>query len=294
MPTKPLLLKVTEQTATSLDIRLEHRPYFDNPWHYHPELELTLVTQSTGIRFVGDSIEPFGPGDLVLLGANLPHYWRNDDLYYQENSHRSAEAIILRFRAAVWGNDFLAVPETQALTALFGRATQGILFGQPVADTIRPLLNQLHQTEGMTRMLCWLRVFTELTQTPDYRLLSQKAFGGNNPADDADRINRVLGYVQQHLSEPIRLDDVAAVANMNPAAFCRYFKQQTNKTFIETLNDLRIHYACRLLIDSADDVSRVCFGSGFRNVAHFNQVFKAKTGTSPVAFRKIRQRVQGS
>ena len=92
------LLKVLENNTASFDIRYEKVPYFDNPWHYHPELELTLITKSQGTRFVGDNIERFKEGDLVLLGSNLPHYWRNDSLHYTPNSTEMAEAMILRFR----------------------------------------------------------------------------------------------------------------------------------------------------------------------------------------------------
>lgn len=283
---KPLLLKVAGSPADSIDIRQERRPYFDNPWHYHPELELTLVTESRGIRFVGDAIEPFAEGDLVLLGANLPHYWRNDERYYALDSTQSAEAIILRFRANAWGNDFLATPEMQPLNALFQRANRGLQFGLAVAEEIRALLFRLLDAEGMDRLVLWLRVFAVLVQTDDYRVLSQQAFGGDNPREDSGRIGKVLAYVQQHLSETIRLDQVATVANMNPAAFCRYFKQRTNKTFVDVLNELRINYACRLLLDSDKDVGQVCFESGFRNVSHFNQVFKAHKGISPLSFRK--------
>lgn len=283
---KPLLLKVAERPADSIDIRYERQPHFDNPWHYHPELELTLITKSRGIRFVGDAIEPFEEGDLVLLGASLPHYWRNDARYYAPDSTESAEAIILRFRATAWGNEFLTAPEMQPLNELFHRANRGLHFGLAVAEEIRPLLRRLLAAEGLERMVRWLQVFAVLVLTNDYRILSQKAFGGTNPTEDSSRIGKVLAYIQQHLQEAIRLDQVATVAHMNPAAFCRYFKQQTNKTFVEVLNEFRINYACRLLLDSDKDVGQVCFDCGFRNVSHFNQVFKAHKGISPLSFRK--------
>jgi AraC-like DNA-binding protein len=285
---KPLLLKVGESAADSLDVRHEQRPYFDNPWHYHPELELTLVTRSTGLRFVGDCIEPFGPGDLVLLGPNLPHYWRNDAAYFGPTPPDRAEALILRFRSDAWGRDLLHRPELRPLRELFRRAERGLHFPASVAATVEPRLRDLLRSEGVGRLVVWLNLFADLAAVPGGRMLSDKAFGGGNPAQDSARISRVLDYVQQHLTEPIRLEEVAAVANLNPAAFCRYFKQQTNQTFVELLNDLRINYACRLLIDSDRDVGQVCFESGFRNVPHFNQVFKARKGVSPSAFRRER------
>lgn len=128
---KPLLLKVAESPADSIDIRHEQRPYFDNPWHYHPELELTLVIKSRGIRFVGDAIEPFAEGDLVLVGSNLPHYWRNDERYYASDSAQSAEAIILRFRANAWGNDFLATRRCGRLPPCSNGRTGGFISDWP-------------------------------------------------------------------------------------------------------------------------------------------------------------------
>lgn len=283
---KPLRLHIQESPAASFHIRQEQVPFFDNPWHYHPELELTLVTKSTGIRFVGDSIESFGPGDLVLLGANLPHYWRNDDVYYQATTQPQAEALILRFRLNTWGATLLESPEMVAIRRLFQRAATGICFSAEMAVVIQPLLEQLLRSHGIDRLVGWLQVFSTLANSDQYRLLSQKTFGGQHPTEDSDRMSQVLAYVHENLTKPITLAGVAAIASMNSAAFCRYFRQQTNKTFVAMLTELRINYACRLLLDTGKDVGEVCFDSGFRNVPYFNQVFKAHTGVSPTVFRK--------
>ncbi|GAB4000272.1 AraC family transcriptional regulator [Spirosoma daeguense] len=285
---KPLLLKVTENAQFSFHIRHERAPFFDNPWHYHPEVELTLVLQSTGLRFVGDSIERFDAGDLVLLGPNLPHYWHNDARYYNSVSMESAEAIILRFRSDLWGRDFLKAPELAALNSLFNQATFGIHFSPDVAYEVQRMLTSLLVATGLERMSLWLRIFGLLASTPNRRRLSQKAFNGTKPAEDSERINHVLAYIQEHMKQDIRLADIAATANMNPAAFCRYFRQQTNKTFVELLTELRINYACRLLIETQRDVAEICFESGFRNVPHFNYLFKIHKGTSPTLFRQLR------
>ncbi|WP_128548239.1 helix-turn-helix domain-containing protein [Larkinella soli] len=284
----PLLLRVQESPSSSFHIRREQVPYFDNPWHYHPELELTLITESTGIRFVGDSIEPFGPGDLVLLGPNLPHFWRNDDAYYHPESERRAEALILRFRMTVWGSGFLDNPEMQPLRQLFQAADHGLHFPKEVADRIRPRMEDLPAESGIGRAVAWLRLFQALIETGSYRTLSRRTFFGQQPARDSDRMNRILAYIHKHLTDPISLDAVAAEASMNPAAFCRYFRRQTNKTFVDVLSELRINFACRLLTDTQKDVGQVCFESGFRNISHFNQVFRTCMGLTPTEFRRRR------
>lgn len=282
---KPLLLKINETTTSSFDIRYEKVRYFDNPWHYHPELELTLVTKSNGIRFIGDSIEPYADGDLVLLGANLPHYWRSNALFYSQNPPSYAEAIIMRFRMGLWGTSLLHAPEMQNIHQLLHRSGLGIHFSKKTAGQVFPLLTNLLKITGVERLVGWLQVFTVLADAQDFRFLSQKSFNGFNPNEDSNRIGKVLAYLQAHLSKPINLTDVAALANMNKAAFCRYFKQQTNKTCIEVLNEIRIQSACRLLIDSDKDINQIAYECGFQDISYFSQIFKAKKGISASRFR---------
>jgi AraC-like DNA-binding protein len=285
---KPLLLKVGANAASSFDIRYEKVAYFENPWHYHPEFELTLVIKSTGIRFIGDSIEPFEEGDLVLMGSNLPHYWRNSDSYYSAGSRLEAEAIIMRFRLDVWGGQLLNAPEMESIQNLLKRVGQGIHFPLKTTSKILPVLLQTLETSGTERLICWLRIFEILAQEKTFRTLSQKSFSGLNPGEDSSRVDRVLAYIQAHLSERISLNDMATIANMNKTAFCRYFKQQTNKTFIDVLNEIRVQSACRLLLDSGKDISGIAYECGFQDVPYFNQVFKERKGMSPSVFRAFR------
>ena len=285
---KPKLLKVLENNAASFDIRHEKVPYFDNPWHYHPEIELTLITKSRGTRFVGDNVERFKEGDLVLLGSNLPHYWRNDALYYESNSTEFAEAIILRFRLDFLGKPLLMIPEMREVKQLFEQATHGISFGQLTSERIKPFLHQLHLAKGIEQVIDFLEICKILVQAKDGRVLSTKIFGESNPINDSDRMNDVLNYIHLHLEEHISLETVANVANMNATAFCRYIKIKTNKTFIELLNDIRIAYACRLLLDSPRNISEICYHCGFNNLTHFNYIFKKITGQNPTNYRKAK------
>ena len=285
--TKPQLLKIQENTSASLDIRHEKVTYFNNPWHYHPEIELTLVMKSTGMRFVGDSVERFEAGDLVLLGANLPHYWRNDEAFYQVNKYsQMAEAIILRFRVDVLGKQLMNLPEMQPIKQLLQRASQGLWFGEKTSTQIKPLMLKLYESKGIEQLIFFLEMFKNLSQTNDFRVLSTKVFGGSKQQNDSDRINEVLNYIHAHLHNTIKLETVASLANMNTAAFCRYVKAQTNKTFVELLNDIRIANACRILIDSKKDIAEICYECGFVNVSHFNYTFKKITGQNPTEYRR--------
>jgi AraC-like DNA-binding protein len=283
---KPKLLKIQETPTSSLNIRYEKIAYFNNPWHYHPEIELTLIVKSTGLRFVGDSVERFEASDLVLLGSFLPHYWRNDEAFYQTDSSQTAEAIILRFKIDVLGKELLNLPEMKPIEELLRRASQGICFSKKMSALIQPLLIKLHESKGIDQLILFLEIFKNLSQTDDFRLLSTKIFSGSNQQNDSSRINQVLNYVQLHLHENIKLETVAYLTNMNTSAFCRYIKAQTNKTFVELLNDIRIASACRMLIDSKKDIAEICYECGFANVTHFNYTFKKVTGQNPTEYRR--------
>ncbi|NQW77420.1 MAG: AraC family transcriptional regulator [Cytophagales bacterium] len=261
-------------------------PYFDNPWHYHPEIELTLITKSKGTRFVGDHVERFKEGDLVLLGSNLPHYWRNDALYYRPNSTEMAEAMILRFSLDFLGKPLLLIPEMHGVKQLIEEASHGISYGQITSDRVKPFLQKMHLAKGIDPLINFLQIFKILSQAKDGRALSKKFFGESNPINDSDRMNQVLNYIHFHLQENITLEMVANLSNMNATAFCRYIKAKTNKTFIELLNDIRIAYACRLLLDGPRNISEICYNCGFNNLTHFNYIFKKITGTNPSNYRK--------
>ena len=281
---QPKLLIVEENDTASFDIRYEKAAYFKNPWHYHAELELTLITKSTGLRFVGDNVQRFEAGDLVLLGSNLPHYWRNDLSFYQAESSAFAEAIILRFKRDILGKQIMNMLELHPFEQLFDNALRGILFGAKIASSLQNLLMKLYSSKGVDRLIIFLEIFKQLSQTTDFRFLSSKIFASSKQQKESDRISEVLKYIHLHLKEPIKLDNVADVANMNKTAFCRYLKSKTNKTFVEILNDIRVANACKMVLESKKDMAEISYECGFGNIPHFNYTFKKITGLNPTQY----------
>src|SRR5690606_27797577 len=108
---KPILRKVDSNAEHSFSVKENIFPFLYNYWHYHPEVELTYIRKSSGTRLAGDSIERFTDGDLIILGANLPHMWRNDDIYFEQNSNQNIESIAIHFKEDFWGKGFLEIPE---------------------------------------------------------------------------------------------------------------------------------------------------------------------------------------
>lgn len=259
-------------------------PAFDAPYHVHPEIELTLIQSSRGTRFVGTHIAEFGPGDLVLVGSNLPHCWRNDD-----TNRDPARSIVLQFRPDFLGESLWQAPELASVRRLLDRSRAGLRFLGGTAERAADQLQHLAQAEPLERLTGLFTTLHALAISPEVRPLDPAA--ATLSSADCERINRVYEYVAEHFQGSIRLDEAARLVCMTPQAFCRYFKKTTRKTFIELVNEYRVRYASqRLLGDRDRSVSEVCFESGFGNVSHFNKQFRLLTGHSPLQYRREFQR----
>ncbi|WP_273211765.1 AraC family transcriptional regulator [Runella zeae] len=283
---KPQLLKVPIGLAQSFSIRQDEVPYFYNRWHYHPELELVYIVKGSGTQFIGNSIRHFNSGDVLLVGSNLPHYWRCDDEYFQGNSELLAKAIVVHFRANFWGDTFLALPENQAIVELLQRAQQGIRFSGSSKEDVIALLQMLTDDTVKNRLIPLLQALDMLARCTDYEVLSSNYQPPQFDDEDTDRINRIYAYSLANFQQKITIERAAEVANISPNSFCRYFKSRTRKTYSQFLLELRVEQACKLLREQKLSIAQVCFESGFHTFSNFNKYFKYIMGCSPIQYQR--------
>ena len=283
---EPLFQRIHVAENQSYNVLKVDRPYFVVPWHFHPEIELMLVVEGEGTRFVGDSIDRFGPGDLVMVGANLSHVWKNGAAHYEEPSGIRAKARVILFRDDCFGAPFFKTPEMQPVQALFQRAQRGIHFYGKTQQVVAEKVFKAYSQQGTKRLLTFLAILHDLANSADYSLLSTLSYTQSMDASDMARLNTVLNFLMSGFRTPLRLEDVAAQASMSPTAFCRYFKSRTNKTVISFINELRVGYAHKLLIETPGKISDICFDCGFNNLSNFYEQFQTITGRSPAQYRK--------
>src|SRR5262249_11515593 len=74
-------------------------------------------------------------------------------------------------------------------------------------------------------------------------------------------------------------------AGMTPAAFSRWFKRATGRTFVAHLREIRVAAACRLLIESERGITEIAHAAGFANLSYFNRCFRRLRGVTPRAYR---------
>ena len=276
--------KVEPLPGRSFAFRAFDLPAFDSPWHFHPEFELTLVTSGTGRRFVGDHIAEYGPGDLVLLAPELPHFWHTETT--GKDASRSC-SLVVQFLPGFLGSEFLELPELDAAKGLLANASRGLRFTGRTQERASAILMQMATRSPQGQLLGLLEALDVLSRSADVEILATEGFAPALDTRTEERINRCQDYIFAHLNEPFRLDDVAAHMSMSPSAFSRYFKRAMGKTFSHFVNELRVGKACRALLETDRPVAEIAYRSGFNNLSNFNRRFKELRGVSPRRFRDV-------
>lgn len=261
-------------------------PWFDPNWHFHSEYQLFIVLQGTGTRFIGDHVSPFRAGDLVLTGPNLPHLWRSDPEFFDPDSTLSTDGVVVYFPQDFFGSSFLQKTEMVQVRQLLTRSARGVAFSGTETETVGSMMMALPEKEDLDGILELLRILQALARSVEYSLLANPDYSNSLKESDTERMNTVHAYVMKNFREKLTLEEVAAIANMTPSSFSRYFKLHANKTFSDFLCGIRIGYSCKLLVEKRMSIAQACYESGFNTLSNFNRQFKAYTHCTPMEYKR--------
>jgi AraC-like DNA-binding protein len=260
-------------------------PEFPFQWHFHPEYELTLILDSRGQRLVGDGIAEYGPGDLVLLGPNLPHSWRSGPVKSSANErHR---AVVVQFREDFLGEHFFQLNEMENVSTLFLRAANGLAFGHTrCGQNVASQLENLPKLPSDQRLLRLLSALMDLAGSGNAKVLSSHRLRPIGHPEDQKRIDAICQFLNDHFAEEVDFAQLSKRFHMAQAVLCRFFKRATGRTLTTYLNELRVGAATQLLLQTDSSILDICFRVGFGNYSNFNRQFKRIKGTGP---RMLRQ-----
>ncbi len=253
-------------------------PAFIFKWHYHPEYELTLITKGHGKRLVGDSYENFTAGDLVLIGPGMPHTWVSN-----KERGKTSSAVVIQF-SEKFIQSFLQHQEFGSIAPMLTGSSHGFFFSCKASKKIAEEIDRLPNLPGAEKIMSLIMVLQRLSQLRPAKL-SSPHFTTVKGMENEIRVNKICQYIQKYFREQISLSKMAAMLHLSDAAFCKFFKRATGKTFSDYLNDIRIGNACSLLTDSDKPISTIAYESGFESLTYFNRVFSKKKQTTPRNYR---------
>jgi len=281
--------EITPVTGSDIFVILDSiNKGFEYPIHNHAEFELTLVMGSAGTRLVGDSVLHYAEEDLVLIGPYLFHKWDDEDK--KGTKEKPCRVITIQFDMNLFDKHFLSKKPFALIQTLLTSASRGIRFFGKTLHEAKSRMKRLTEISGLESVTEFLLLLDMLSKSSEIEFLANTGFNVNLVQINSKRLNAAYQYIISHFQESsLKMSNVAAEVNLGDSAFSHFFKKATNRSFSDYLIAMRIEYACKLLLESDEQISRVAFLSGFNNLANFNRMFKKAHHCTPIRFRKIYQ-----
>lgn len=260
------------------------QPCLDASWHYHKEYELLYVSKGSGIRFVGDSVQEFNEGELVLVGAYLPHLWRND-LSSKIDADSNVKIVVIKFLKDFIGKGVFENPEFYVVKDMLKSADLGVLFSKETSQEFKDRLlgfDNLNAPEKSIELLSLLHELSQEKIEKQISTLDMRQYSSEN----GSKLDEVMKFISINYASSISLKDVAEIACMTENSFCRYFKNLTKKSFVKFLNEVRIRNAAKLLVSTNKSISEIAMEVGFPSITNFNKQFKIVQSETPKIYRE--------
>ncbi|MDX5481742.1 MAG: AraC family transcriptional regulator [Hymenobacteraceae bacterium] len=283
---KVIPFKIPKPSKELIRYQVDCQPYFYDKLHQHPEVQLSCILEGEGKLIVGDYIGRFGPGDIFLLGQNVPHVFRSDEVYYQPGEEKQSHSIIVFFDLRAFGRDFWASEELQEVKEFFEQLNGCYRVNVVEQDNFIEQVQQLQHKRKLEKVVGALQLVDALMRQATLQRLNLADQMHNLSEREGKRMEQVVQFLVEESHRQLTLEEVASVANMSREAFCRFFKDRTRKTLVTFLNELRVSNACQALLHSDQTIASIAFTCGFANLSHFNRVFSKTTGITPREFRR--------
>lgn len=272
--------KVISDSGSSFAFKEKKERGFQGHYHFHPEVELTQIRQGRGVRLVGDDISAFQEGDLVLIGANLPHRYTSDP-----DGGAWSQARVIQFAEDTLGAGVLHAPECREISRMLEQASRGLRFRSEAAFRADQLLQGIGSSTGFVRLDKLLQLLDFLATCGQAEPIASAGYISNLNTLESDKVNRALDFIHRHMQDPLTMEQMADCLNVSPATCNRLFRKSLGKPFKAFLLEVRISHACKLLVETDASIISTAHDSGFPNLSNFNRQFRAHKGKTPREYR---------
>ncbi len=279
------LEKINPEKDASFFIGIFQDNFDRSTWHYHNNYEISFITEGSGNRIVADSIQEFHPGDLVIIGPNLPHVWIPEK-ETQSPSNRTLEMVFLQFTSEVLPMEIMLLPEFAFIKKALELSRYGIQINSTTLNEVSEIMLQLPYLGNFERMLNFYKLMDTIGRSNSNLRLASDEYLKIRIAPTNKRIAIIHNYLMSNYKEEVNLKRLAELVSLAEGSLCRFFKKFMGMTVFEYLNQIKIEFACKLLMDPGLSIMEICFDSGFNNISHFNYQFKKIMKKTPREYRK--------
>ena len=282
---KPLFSDVKSLLKNSIYVKEIVSKDLSDQFHFHNAFEIALILNGRGRRIVGDSLDSFSNGDLILLAPNLPHVSYSGKKYHIKETGFKVHAIVVYFQPDWIVDNHLNSSDFAPIKKLLDRLKRGIKITGNTHNIVVNHLMELRNADGLKSFIILFQILYAICNSNDFSFLASVRYSNTYSAHDIKKIDEVYKYVMENFTQKISLENIAGIVYMTPTAFCKYFKKKTNKTFTYFVNEIRISNACELLLNENLDISNICYQCGFNNFTTFNKNFKQIMKITPSEYR---------
>jgi len=255
-----------------------------NSWHYHPQIELIWLKGSEGTRIIGNSVGPFRHNDIFLIGKNTPHIFLHEDKYLEDVCH-SPEAVVVQFYETFLGKEFLELPEAKEIQVLFDVAKEGVCISDRVKTEMIPLMEEMLSVTALDRILLLLQILRVMVKRQSYDLLTKEELITHWNKEPNRRMSKILDFTSENYDKNIKLEHVAEIVNLTRESFCRYFKSNAGKSYLDFLIEFRISKACKEILKNEMSIKEIAYACGFNSLSNFHYQFKKIIKQSPNEYK---------
>jgi len=256
-----------------------HGDQVNTPWHFHEEMEITLLLSGEFQRSAGDNISSVTAGSLTLLGSQLPH------CFATQGNSKNHSAIQVRFNPTLLGS-WMQMSDVLPLQELFRRASLGLEVRGQTKTAVSEIMSRMSNTTGLQRLILLLEILNLLCASQECVAISSPGYALEIPSVDRERLSRISKFIRKKMGDSLYLKDVARHVGMSPVSLSRYLRTHLRKTFPTYLNELRIARVCRLLKETDATISEIAMHCGFDSMANFERQFRKIQRCSPKVYRQ--------
>ncbi|WP_448950132.1 helix-turn-helix domain-containing protein [Labrys neptuniae] len=264
--------------------RRDNYPWERNVWNFHPEVEIHLITNASGFLLVGDHIGKFHPGELTVVGSNLPHDWVTP---LETGDSIPGRDIVIQFHPDKLQSAAVSLPEIASCSEFLKRAERGLSFHSATRLLATEIILKMENLRGLARLTAFLELLNLLASSNDYLVLSSQAYSPDLEHGSLATLQGAFSYIFANLSRDIHLPEVAAIAGMSDTAFSRFFKKNTGHSFTDHITKLRLWRASQLLAETRMPITEICFEVGYTNISNFNRMFLRHHRLTPSGYRRL-------